>query len=293
MRDPALRKGIIELQTLPCWDRLMPEAYQECEELKGEIARCRPHWTLPKKDTARFRRLRYDWVRKNGGFWSRARTETDRTAIQCASRDFEVLATAIEQSREVRASVIRGQTILGKSSLSDIPGSWTTSDGRKVETESWRVYAATVWENVLSSDSPFRQWLSCEIDINLLLNYYAQEYADFWEKDVQASSAPRAWIRAAMFAQQSERKTTDGTPVDAAIAVHLPDVDVIVSADKNFVTMANRCSNEAPTRLGRALLIRGGAIGVRDLLDFIATHLSVNSASAITEDSTGKNFDRP
>lgn len=288
MRDLVLRKGIIELQTRACWERLMPDAYQECEELKGEIFRCRPHWALQTKEIARLRRLRYDWVRANGGFWSKVRTETDGVASQYASRDFDDLTTAQEQSREVRESVRQGQTIVVGKTLSDIPGSWTTSDGRKVEMEFWRVYASAVWGTVLSRKSPFRQWLSCEIDVNFLLTYYAQEYADFWEKDVQASSVPRAWIRAAMFALQSERRTTDGTPVDAAIAVHLADVDVIVSADKNFVAMANRCSNEAPSRLGRALLIRGGAIGIAELLEFVVAAEQNSSPSATnSEESHG------
>lgn len=153
----------------------------------------------------------------------------------------------------------------------------------------WRVYAHAVWESQLSRKSPFRQWLSCEIDVNGLLTYYAQEYADFWEKDAQANAVPRAWIRAAMFALQSERKTTDGTPVDAAIAVHLADVDLIVSADKNFVAMANRCSEEAPSKLGRARLIQGGAIGIAELLEFIAgAGNNRKRAAAVTEESSGE-----
>lgn len=269
--DSALRKKIVEVQTRDCWNRIMPDAYLECEDLKREIMRCRPQWSLPKKNTERFRNLRYDWVRAKGGFWSKARTETDAVAAQYASRDSRVLETAREQARDTRDAVLRrGQVIVGSKSLAEIPGSWTTLGGEKVETDFWRVYASAVWETALTENSPFRQWLSCEIDINLLLTYYASEYSDFWAYEIQASAVPRAWIRAAMFALQSERKTTDGTPTDAAIAVHLPDVDLIVSADKNFVSIANRCHDEASFSIGRGFLIQAGKNGIDQLFEFIS-----------------------
>jgi hypothetical protein len=72
-----------------------------------------------------------------------------------------------------------------------------------------------------------------------------------------------------MYALQSERKTTDGTPTDASIAVHLPDVDFIVSADKNFVSMANRCHEEGPSISGKGFLISGGEKGIEQLFEFI------------------------
>ena len=221
---------------------------------------------------ARFRKLRYDWVRANGGFWSKARNETDTVAAQYAFQDTRVLEVAREQARDTREAVHRRrEVIVGRKSLSEIPGSWTTLNGEKVETDFWRVYGHTVWETALAENSAFRDWLGCDIDLNLLLTYYAYEFFDFWAYKVQASSIPRTWIRAAMFALQSERKTTDGTPTDAAIAVHLMDVDVIVSADKNFVFMANRMHDEAPFSMGRAFPIESGRGGIEQLFQFIST----------------------
>jgi hypothetical protein len=271
LSDPVLRKKIVALQARDCWKRLMPEAYLECDDLRQEILKYHPEWVLEKRDTARFRKLRYDWVRSNGGWWSKTRTETDAVAADYASQDTRVLEMAREQARDTREAVLRrGEVILGRTSLADIPGSWTTRKGEKVETDGWRVYASAVWENALAQNSVFRDWLGCDIDVNLLLTLYASEFADFWAYEVQASSLPRMWIRAAMFALQSERKTTDGTPVDAAIAVNLVDVDVIVSADKNFVYMANRIHNEAPMDVGRAFLIQSGRDGVEQLFQFIS-----------------------
>jgi hypothetical protein len=277
--DPALRKKIVEVQTRDCWMRIMPDAYLECQDLKHEMLRVRPQWALPKQNIARFRKLRYDWIRSKGGFWSKARTETDSLAAQYATRDSRLLETAREQARDTRNGVLRrGEVIVGSKLLAAVTGSWTLLDGEIVEADFWRVYASAIWETALSDDSPFRQWLSCDIDINLLLTYYASEHLDFWAYEVQATSVPKTWIRAAMFALQSEHKTTNGTPTDAAIAVHLTDVDMIISADKNFVSMANRCYEEAPFGMGRGFLIEAGKSGIERLFEFIS---KVRSGQAV------------
>lgn len=271
MGDSALRKSIVEAQTRQCWTRIMPDAYLECEELKQEIFRCRPHWSLPEKNLNRFNTLRYDWIRAKGGFWAKARQETDAVAAYYASKDTTSLERTRSQMRETRDAVLnRGEKIVVGKLLSDIPGSWTNLDGERIAADFWRVYASAVWVTMLVENSPFRQWLDCEIDINLLLTYYGREYSDFWAHDVRVDAVPRAWIRAAMFALQSEKKITDGTPTDAAIAVHAVDVDLIVSADKNFVSMVNRCNDEAPFKMGRGLLVQSGRSGVEQLFNFIS-----------------------
>lgn len=267
-----LRRKIIELQTRDCWLRLMPDAYLECVEMKEEMLRCRPHWALIKKDTARFRKLRYDWIRSKGGFWHKARINTESVAAAYASQDRAILEKAREQAKTTRDAVLKkGHAILGSGPLAEIDGSWTLKDGQRVKTDFWRVYCSGAWETMLALDSVWRQWLSCDLDINLLFTLFAEEYIDFWANEIQSSSVPRAWIRAAMFVLQSERKITDGTPTDAAIAVHLPDVDLIVSADKNFVSMANRCNVESPTKIGSAFLVQGGDTGIQQLFELISS----------------------
>jgi hypothetical protein len=271
MSNSTLRNSIVELQTRDCWLRLMPEAYLESEELVREMLKYHPKWALQKRDMARLRKLRYDWIRSKGGFWSKVRTDTGAIAKQYESRDTQILEAARAQARAMREDVIlSGKSIVGKKALAEIPGSWTTKEGEKVETDFWRVYGSTIWANELTRKSPFSDWMRCEIDVNLVLNYYAYEFLDFWAHEAEPSLIPRAWIRASMFALQSERKTTDGTPTDSSIAVHLPDVDLIVSADKNFVHMANRCHDEAPINIGKALLIQSGSEGIDQLFKYMS-----------------------
>lgn len=72
MSEPVGRRRLIQLLTKKDWKRLMPEVFSECAEIKAEIMRLRPEWAIAEPKMAEFNRLRYDWVRRNGGFWDRA-----------------------------------------------------------------------------------------------------------------------------------------------------------------------------------------------------------------------------
>jgi hypothetical protein len=130
---------------------------------------------------------------------------------------------------------------------------------------------------MLCSETAFQQWLGCDLDINFLMSYGSSEYMRFWRSEVSAEAVPREWIRAAVHGLQSERKVTDGNPTDSAIATHAVDVDLIISADKNFITMLNRIHNEAPFRTAQGYLIRSGKEGIEDLFNLLSNPSLVSS----------------
>jgi len=154
--------------------------------------------------------------------------------------------------------------------LNQVTGSWTTVDGEKVELEGWRVYAEGTWENLLTHSNSLRQWVACEIDINLLLTYYLFDFVKFWQSEVQVEEVPREWLRAALYILQSERKVTDGNPTDSAIAVHLVDADIFVSADKAFVAMANKIRSEAKFKTAHGFLVGSGKEGMEKLFQMFS-----------------------
>jgi hypothetical protein len=269
----ALRKKIIEIQTRDCWHRLMPDAYLECEDLKRELMRTHPEWELPEKNISLYRKLRFDWIRSSGGFWSKVRKDTDLIASMYSTKDSSVLEKARDQARQMRTQVINsdGGKLVYKS-LSEMTGTWTLSNSEKVKVEFWRVYAQTVWVNMLlDKNSSFRQWLGCDFNLDLMLSsYYESDFLNFWSHDVRAESVPREWLRAAIYCLQSDRKITDGNPTDAAIGIHLVDIDYLVSADKNFVSILNQCRDEASFKTGSACLIGAGIEGIDQLFEFMS-----------------------
>ena len=48
--DPCLRAALVRLMTDAAWSRLMPEAFDEANELQDEIRRLRPGWLLSPRD---------------------------------------------------------------------------------------------------------------------------------------------------------------------------------------------------------------------------------------------------
>ena len=142
--------------------------------------------------------------------------------------------------------------------------------GEEVVVDAWRIYAQVIWGNMLSQDTVMKQWLGCEIDIDFLLSYGAIEFIDFWESEVRLENVPREWIRASIYGIQSERKVTDGNPTDSAIAIHAVDVDLIISADRNFVAMLNRIQDEAPFKTANGILIQAGKSGTEELLHMLS-----------------------
>ncbi len=78
--DPLLRQRLVSLLTERHWQRLMPEAYYESQQVLLEIRRLRQQWLLPRRDQQHFDLLKRDWVRLKGGFWDRARFDADGEA---------------------------------------------------------------------------------------------------------------------------------------------------------------------------------------------------------------------
>lgn len=283
MSDAAMKRKIIELQTRECWDRLMPEAYLECEDVKREMIRAHPEWQLKSKNINLYRKLRYDWVRAKGGFWEKVRLHPEKIAKQYSRQDASSLEEVRKQLRDVRKTVSEtGQKLLNTKSIQDWRGSWRNPlNGEVIEAEAWRVYAETIWGNMLSTESVFMEWLGCEIDLQFLLSYGALDFVKFWQTDVFARNVPREWIRAAIYGLQSERKVTDGNPTDSAIAMHAIDVDLIVSADKNFISMLNWIKVEAPFNTAHGILVGAGNAGVDELLSLLSDSTTFTLSSNI------------
>jgi hypothetical protein len=136
---------------------------------------------------------------------------------------------------------------------------------------------------MLCQESAFKQWLGCEINIDFLLSYGAYDFVRFWQSEAVAENVPREWIRAVIYGMQSERKVTAGNPTDSQISIHAVDVDLIVSADKNFISMLNWINHEAPFRTAHGFLVSAGITGIEELFHLIRnpSHLFIGGSDGL------------
>ena len=268
--NPGLRARMVSAMTLPCWKRLMPDAFSEAEEIKAEIIRLQPEWLRVSKDLAMYRRLRYDWKRSHGGFWDRARYDTEQESQRVAIPPLlEAARISARANREVALSCPAPNKDTKLSAVLAIPAQPTPGwDGAPVQL--WRIEALLSFEQALSVPGhPYVDWL--EGDINLtMMSLQRQEQARFWLYDVDPVRMPRHWLRSAFSFQQQFHKITDGTPCDCQLGTYLVDVHLMLSADKNFVRFAERCRCEAPFFVGRSGVVPGGGAAIDALLTELA-----------------------
>lgn len=267
-----IRRRALKLVTRSDWTRLMPEVYSECAELKKEIRRLRPEWLLSDPNLAEVHRLRYDWVRRQGGFWDRARDDIAPLQTDEGKRAEMALRLAREQSYDIRKRLIAQKVQAGETHLQRVatvveeatPG-WT---GGLVEY--WRVPSLYFFRSELFVyASPVREWLDSDVDIAAMVLNPASVNR-LWLHEMAADALPRQWLRGALEFLQGWHKVTDGTPTDATLATHLVEADRFLTADKNFARFAQRCRAEAPFRTAATYRVPGGRDGVDATLRLVS-----------------------
>jgi hypothetical protein len=278
MSDSDLRNKVISFMSDKAWIRLMPEAFSECEELKNEIRRIRPEWLRRRPDLVMYKRLRFDWRRSNGGFWSRVLAmpedelaalnalgdaETLDQARRASVRSREHALTLSQKEGSVRLNKVRGRD------TGVLPG-W---DGDDIDF--WRLTSRSIFKKLFEEyvlrgfRHGYLDWLEGEVDIASVLADPVS-FNRFWLYDSEVEALPRFWLRGAFDFLQVWHKVSEGTPCDSQLGTYLPEADLVISADKNFIRFVTRCYDEGPIRVAQGYRIQGGSEGVEDLLALLS-----------------------
>jgi hypothetical protein len=267
--NPAVRSQLLSAMTLPVWKRMMPEAYSEAEEIRSEVRRVRPLWLRPHPDMAWFKRVRHDWIRTKGGNWDRIRAQPEMVE----RLDAGTTSRAREQTYAQREDSLSWSPKWRTASLTKTMGQPTQPmkgwNGTPVE--AWRFGALSTFRQALSTDHhPYLDWLGGDLELDMMVFQEASLEA-FWLHDVELMNMPRHWLRWAFEFLQHQYAVSDGTPVDAHIGTYLVDVDLLLSADKALVRVAEKCRQDAPFPIGASFLVPGGAPCVDAVLEQLRT----------------------
>jgi hypothetical protein len=241
--DKPLRDKLLGAMARPSWKRLMPEAYWEAEEVKGEVRRLRSEWLWPRPNLRRYRCIRYDWVRSRGGVWERIRDDTE--LLQ--RLDAEMGQRTRDQAHALREDALSWPPKWRTANLTKTMGSFSSPrpgwNGKPVE--AWRIDGLNVFTMAMNMPGhPAIDWIEGEVDIVLML-FQSALHTKFWLHDVDVQRMRRHWLRWAFAFLQRLHRVTDGTPVDAQLGTYLVDTDLLLSADKVFVNIAERCRKDA------------------------------------------------
>jgi hypothetical protein len=269
LNDAVTRRSILKIAADPRLNKLMPEAYSEARAFVEEIRRLRPEWLIKNPDMKEVNRLRYDWTRRKGGFWENAQLDIAPPVTDESMRSVSELEAARKESKVLRELVQeKYQPTDGNVPLTNVYYS-PIDDPNFRPIEYWRASACYLWNSELMIyASPYREWTDSEVDYTAAL-WNSKSFESFWHVEVKAENMKRQWLRGSFEFLQRWYKVTAGTPGDSMLSSHLAEVDIVLSADKNFIRFAERCENEAPFKTARAIRISAGAAAIDEICDVV------------------------
>lgn len=268
--DPELRKQLLSIMTHERWTRLMPDTFLEAQEIKVALLALRPQWAIAQPDTREFNKLRYYWLRRDGGFWQFFRDEVPLPVTNESIREQRENGLARQEVRAIRDLFKEGSQREALTHLQKVTLEANAPIVGKTTVEYWRLATAYHLRQELQVyASPYREWLDCEIDVFAMMSDM-DDFENAWFCELQPSQAKRQWLRASMEYLQRWHKPTSGSPADSQLASHLVDADYFVTADKNFAKCVEKIHDEAPFTTARPLKVKSERDGVEELLEFVS-----------------------
>jgi hypothetical protein len=267
-RDGDLRARLARLMTRPAWRRLMPEAFEECEEFLGEALRLRPGWLATDRPCPVREQNRRDWMSgKRGAFWDRVRREPQRVAENVSALEGDTIETARADAREQRRRFLDTGLTFDSVDVNGMTARFSSSfpgwDGSLVAI--WRA-SALIWASEAFQRPPYIDWLGELMDLRIRDLLHTPSWARFWLHDVEPQRMPRWWIRAACEILQAVRKVTDGTPCDAQLATYLFSCDHFLTYDRTLCEILRKCQVAAPTPMAATTWIPTGPSPIDNLV---------------------------
>jgi hypothetical protein len=283
VRIPVLesRRRALRLVTETYWDRLMPEAYLEAEELIAAIGRHHPEWLVKAPQLHEHGRLAYDWSRRNrpskrrlrspnkAGVWERARHGAAMVREHLDRLEGGTLDRARDEAKAARREII-DQNAAGPGPLDGVmamyegakPGwrgdSFAHWRGEALESLSYYLFSAP--------EGAYLDWIAPKIDLRLVQARPAA-WTRFWLYEVEEVEVARQWVRWAFRYLARFRKITSGTPCDIQLSAYLPDADYIASADRNMIGFVEEARRYSPIPLAKGLSIAGSHDAIASLFD--------------------------
>ncbi|MRX44612.1 hypothetical protein [Agromyces kandeliae] len=247
-QEAKLRR--IAAMTSAAWVRLMPEAYKEANEVRGEVERLRPEWINPRPRLASWNHHRKDW---QSGWWDFVRKTPEEAARIHGELSDARVTRARADARQAREEARATGTTFERVSFAEAvmlvgeePG-WSSDPF-----DAWRGEAMNRWYAALKQSGPDHDWLAP------WLNEQASDrghWTRFWTREVDRDRVPLNWLRWAFGRVQSTLSTNDGTPVDNQIATYLPEADVFLTADKRFAACIRAVAPHSPVTLARVITV--------------------------------------
>ncbi|WP_143626310.1 hypothetical protein [Streptomyces viridosporus] len=258
-----MRAAIIEAITTATDERLRSEADREGAEVVSEVRRLHPEWMRAVPDTGREATWRTYWTKR---IWREAAEHHEQLRdTEQARRTAHTARFLVDNQKEQRERWREADFDLRDlSRITLSPSEETTTEQRAgwapgERIAAWRPYNQEVYWRAFATgrravltheDTTYADWVGARVDLRAMCAS-REAFNQFWLYEVEAAHMPRNWLRWAADTVQADMKVTDGNPVDVQHASYLPDCEVFLTADKNFLRVLDRIAEQAPVPVGR------------------------------------------
>ncbi|QHV83594.1 hypothetical protein C3K23_00965 [Streptomyces sp. 604F] len=259
-----IRAAIIEVITTATDERLRSEADREGAEVISEVRRLHPEWMRTMPDTGREATWRTYWTKR---FWREAVEHHDLLReTEPARRTARTARFLVDNQKEQRERWREAGFDLSElSQITLIPNAETTAEqqagwapGERIA--AWRPYCQEAYWGAFMrgrrsmftrEKATYADWVGARVDLRAMCAS-REAFNRFWLYEVESACLVRNWLRWAADTVQMDMKVTGGNPIDVQHSSYLPDCDVFLTADKNFVRVLDRIAEQAPVLVGRA-----------------------------------------
>ncbi|WP_330242109.1 hypothetical protein [Streptomyces sp. NBC_00525] len=278
------REAIVRAILAGTDERLRSEADLEGAEVIAEVRRLHPEWVRSAADTGREATWRTYWTKT---FWRQAvelhELFRGTGLAQNTARSAQFMVDVQKEQQRVwrkgKFDVSDLSRITAFPSDETAPGpqlGWKAGDKiaawrPRTQEVYWYSFAVGRRSVLTHEDTTGADWVGARVDLSAMCAS-REEFNRFWLYQVEAENMPRNWLRWAAETVQADMKVTGGNPRDVQHASHLPDCDVFLTADKNFLRVLNRIAEQAPVPVGRGLRIAPAAHD--DIVEAIEATLS-------------------
>jgi hypothetical protein len=247
--------------------RLPTEAKSECMEFVAEVRRLRPGWMRAIPLTGKIWSLDNFWTNK---IWREALSDSTRHH-EYKKRERGDHDLILRHQRAQRQEILRTNASLRPlTALTAIPD--LESEGYRLPgwsgdaVEAWRPNCCALFWYQLSvkggrrllsrEDTTYLDWVTPYVEFSAL-RADPEDFTRLWLYDIEASAVPRNWLRWAINLIQSDFRITGGNPADEQHSTYLPDGDLFLTADANFVKVLKAVREDAPFSFAEPRLVNG------------------------------------
>ncbi|MGY0489432.1 hypothetical protein [Streptomyces sp. WG-D5] len=257
------REAIVRAIMTGTDERLRSEADLEAAEVIAEVRCLHPEWIRSVPDTGREATWRTYWTKT---FWRQAvdlhELFREIAPARSAARTTQFLVDAQKEQQKVwrdggfdLSDLSRITTSPSEQTPAGPQFGWEPGDkiaAWRFQTQEvyWHYFAVGRRSALTHEDTTGADWVGARVDLGAMCAS-RETFNRFWLYEVESENMPRNWLRWAAETVQTDMKITGGNPRDVQHASHLPDCDVFLTADKNFLRVLDRIAEQAPGPVGR------------------------------------------